>query len=56
MPVWRGSCDGITHALTTALAYNARMVEVVKSSVYDAWLRGLRDRQAKTRIAKLWKP
>jgi len=30
------------------------MVEVIKSSVYDAWLRGLRDRQAKARIATLW--
>jgi len=28
------------------------LVEVIKSSVYDAWLRSLRDRQAKARIAK----
>jgi len=26
------------------------MVEVVKSSVFDSWLSGLRDRQAKARI------
>ena len=34
------------------------MIEIVKSSTFDTWLRGLRDRQAKARIEvrirRLW--
>ena len=30
--------------------YDSRMVEVIKSSTFDAWLSGLRDRKAAVRV------
>ncbi len=33
------------------MVYSIGMLDVVKSATFDAWLSGLRDRQAKARIA-----
>ena len=32
------------------MVYYPAMLEIIKSETFDAWLRGLRDRQAKARI------
>jgi hypothetical protein len=49
--------SGLAHRVITTVViggwcnYSCHMVELIRSSLFDGWLSGLRDRRAKVRIA-----